>query len=81
MILPTKHLRVQRSLIGIGGEVLLLLERPKTVSRLWEDFRDQRARDEKHAVGFDRFVLSLDFLFSINAIRFHRERIVRGGES
>jgi len=81
MILPTKHLRIQRSLLGIGGEILLLLDEPKTVSRLWTDFRDQRAKRKQHAVGFDRFVLSLDFLFLIDAVSFQRERIARGGAS
>lgn len=79
MILPAKHLRTERSLIGIGGEVLLLLDEAKTVSRLWEDFCQRREQSMRQTVGFDRFVLALDMLFSIDAIYLERERILRRG--
>jgi len=78
MILPTKHLHVNRTLIGIGAEILALLNEPLTASRLWEDFRDSQSDQNRHLVGFDRFVLALDFLFLIEAIHFHRERVVKG---
>jgi len=78
MILPTKHLPSDRSLIGIGGDVLALLDEPKTVSRLWDELRESRKRRRKHAVTFDRFVLALDFLFTIDGVHLCRERIVKG---
>lgn len=81
MILPSKHLKTDRALIGIGGEVLQLLDQSKTVSRLWEEFRDARSQQSKHEVGFDRFVLTLDMLFLFEAIDFDRGRIVRRGVS
>lgn len=34
MILPTKHVRSDRALIGVGAEVLDILKRPLTMSRL-----------------------------------------------
>lgn len=79
MILPSKHLKTDRALIGIGGEVLQLLDQSKTVSRLWDEFRAFRSKQGKHEVGFDRFVLTLDMLFLFEAIDIERGRIVRRG--
>jgi hypothetical protein len=79
MILPSKHLKTDRALIGIGGEVLQLLDQSKTVSRLWEEFLESRSQQDKHEVGFDRFVLTLDMLFLFDAIDFDRGRIIRRG--
>lgn len=81
MILPSKHLKTERALIGIGGEVLQLLDQSKTVSRLWEEFRESRDQKGKHEVGFDRFVLTLDMLYLFEAIDFERGRIVRRGDA
>jgi len=67
MILPTKHLPQERSLIGIGGEVLGLLDEKKTVSSLWNEFKRSRL-DRGAIITFDWFVLALDLLFMMNAI-------------
>lgn len=42
MILPTKHLREDQALIAVGGQLLSLLDEPKTVSRLWDELRRVR---------------------------------------
>jgi hypothetical protein len=71
MILPTKHITEQRSLIGQGGLVLALLEeREHTVSSLWEDFCNT-AREE-YEVTFDWFILAVDLLYAIGAIEMDR---------
>jgi hypothetical protein len=71
MILPTKHLPENHSLIGVGGTILALLaEREATVSSLWDDFRV--ARQESGRVSFDWFVLGLDLLFALGTIEFDR---------
>lgn len=67
MILPTKHLPEERSFIGIGGEVLGLLNEKKTVSALWNEFKRSRL-DQGATITFDWFVLALDLLFMMNAI-------------
>lgn len=64
MILPTKHLSVSRSLIGIGAEVLLLLERSQNISSLW-----YKIKIMPNVRTFENFTLALDFLFMINAIK------------
>ena len=79
MILPTKHLLTERSLIGIGGEILSLLSESKTVSRLWDDFRQARIDSNRRIVGFDRFVLALDLLYLMQVIDLERERLFRRG--
>lgn len=57
MILPSKHISEDQALIGVGAVVLRHLERPQTVTSLWDKVRDDRA------VGtYERFVLALDLL-------------------
>lgn len=59
MILPTKHLLSQDSLIGVGGLIMTRVgNRGTTVSRLWEQVHDKRE------IGtYERFILALDTLF------------------
>lgn len=63
MILPTKHISTERSLLGIGATLLDRLDQPRTISGLWE-----RARVVPEVVSFERFVLGLDLLYAIGAI-------------
>lgn len=65
MILPTKHIDVSRSLIGLGAEVLKYTERQQTVSTLW-----QKAKLIDGMRTFETFTLTLDFLFMIGIIEF-----------
>lgn len=68
MILPTKHLRPERALITIAADLLGLLGEPKTISRLWEEFRLLRSRRAGSApVTYEWFVLGIDLLFLLNA--------------
>ncbi len=68
MILPTKHIPPDRALLGIGAEVLILLARPMTVSRLWDELRADRERTPGAVIDYRWFVLTLDLLFMIGAI-------------
>ena len=71
MILPGKHLKPDRSLLGIGGEILKILEQEQTVSELWQ--RVQKQKDGlKSPLSFDWFILSLSFLYAIGAVHFDR---------
>lgn len=64
MILPTKYLNERDSLFGLGGLVLLYLTKPSTITSLWEKVRSV------HEIGnFERFILTLDFLFLVDAIK------------
>lgn len=73
MILPTKHIRPERALLTIGGELLTRLREPSTVSRLWDDVRRDRGDPaEPASITYDWFVLALDLLFMVGAIEFER---------
>ena len=80
MILPTKHIRPDRCLIGLGGEVIGALERPMTMSKLWDAIRSCRSADTSSAVvDYRWFVLALDLLYTIHAIELERGVIRRAG--
>ena len=69
MILPTKRMPVETSLLGVGADVLGLLTRPKTVSRLWDEVKSLRdSRPASPALNYDWFVLALDLLHMVGAI-------------
>jgi hypothetical protein len=63
MILPTKHISTEHSLLGIGAELLKALERPHTVTGLWDE-----ARQLPGVVTFERFTLALDLLYACGAV-------------
>lgn len=78
MILPTKRINPERSLLGIGADILALLSEPKTVSRLWSELSEYRAnRHETATVTFDWFVLALDLLYGLNAVDLERGRLFK----
>jgi hypothetical protein len=65
MILPSKHIRLENSLIGVGAEIVKRIKSPQTVSQLWNDMRNLPG-----VRTFERFTLSLDLLFALGAIDF-----------
>jgi hypothetical protein len=75
MILPTKHLSEHRAIMTVGAEVLRNLNEPTTVSRLWEEMKASQGAKPSIRLSFDWFVLSLDWLYLINAIAFKEGRI------
>lgn len=80
MILPTKHIRPDRSLVGLGGDVIGALERPITMSKLWDAIRRRRSADNAGAVvDYRWFVLALDLLYTVHAIEIERGVIRRAG--
>ena len=70
MILPTKRLSIDSSLLGVGADVLYLLDQPKTVSRIWEELKEVRRalNDRGERLTFEWFVLALDLLFLTDAV-------------
>lgn len=63
MILPTKHVSLDRSLLGAGAFLLEHIDVPSTTTALWE-----RAKEATGIESYERFVLTLDFLFAVGAI-------------
>lgn len=75
MILPSKHLSEERALLSVGASILRFLDEPKTVSRVWDDFRNNNHAKGSSAVPYDWFVLALDLLYTLGAIDFERGRL------
>jgi hypothetical protein len=78
MILPTKHLAADRALLTIGARILAALEDPKTVSALWDGIRKRRHLHDGHGpISYDWFILGLDLLYAIDAVRFENGLVRR----
>lgn len=73
MILPTKRITQERSLLAIGAEVLALLDEPKTVSRLWDELKGRRLKNVPASpVTYDWVVLAFDLLYMLGAVRMEK---------
>ena len=74
MIMPSKYLREDEALVGVGGILLQRIEGRRNISFLWEDVKTN------HAVAtFERFILALDFLFLLGLIDIKDNEIMRVG--
>lgn len=76
MILPSKVVDLDKSLIGIGGVIIQLLKNPLTVSKLWE-----ATKKRMEINSFEYFTLTLDFLYTIGAVSFKNGRVYRGKDA
>ena len=65
MILPNKHISTEDSLLGVGAVVLRYLNGEQTITRLWE-----RVRSQPNVATFERFILALDLLYTLDALEF-----------
>lgn len=72
MILPTKHVSLDNSLLGAGAVVLSLLSEPMTTTGIWE-----RVKHAPEIGTYSRFVLTLDFLYAMGAIDMAEGLIIR----
>jgi len=79
MILPSKKLRPENSLIYIGGKVLKILGESRTVSSVWQELKQQSHNQNTKPLKFtyDWFVLSLDLLFTMGALELHEGRLYK----
>jgi hypothetical protein len=72
MILPSKHISEDQALLGVGAVLLNALQKPQTVTSLWEKVR------EHSAIGtFERFVLALDLLHITGVVTMSQGMIIR----
>ena len=71
MVLPTKHLPLNRTLLAVGAQILEILgKRPRSVSTTWEKLRLQNRN-----TSFEQFTLASSFLFALGAIEFEGENL------
>lgn len=65
MIKPNKTIKLSYSIIGVGALILPRLTYPIPVSSLWN-----KLKKYKEITSFEKFVVTLDFLFMCNLIEF-----------
>ena len=76
MILPTKRLPQDRALLAVGADVLVMLDRPQTISKLWDDLKRKRGERAASApLPFDWFLLSITLLFALGAVDLREGRL------
>ncbi len=70
MILPKKQLSLSESLFGFGAFLLQKLDTPASVDDLWDYYKDSYA-SKKYLIKFtfDQFIMTLDYLYIIGAIK------------
>jgi len=75
MILPSKHIRLAESLLGLGGYLLKYLkDEPQTVDQLWFKVSKQNNSKKSFAYhGFDNVILALNYLYMIGAVDINSE--------
>lgn len=80
MILPGKHLKPDRALLSVGGEILAVLDDESTVSVLWERVRALRSKREAASpLPYDWFLMALTLLYAINAIDIRGDLLTKLG--
>ena len=67
MILPSKHLSERRALLTVGSEILGLLDKPRTVSSVWDELCSAKGKARRR-LSYDWFVLALDLLFLTDVV-------------
>jgi hypothetical protein len=72
MILPDKNIKLEYSLLNCGAIVLGEISEPQTISSLWD-----KARNYEILVNYEKFLLTLDYLYLIGAITIKDGLIVR----
>lgn len=68
MILPTKHIRLSESLIGLGGVLLNYLNEPLTIDALWQNFDKRNMTKYSTYHNFDNLVLAVNLLFLMGIV-------------
>ena len=72
MILPDKNIKLKYSLINCGTTVLKELNEPQSVTFVWE-----KVKSDKQITSFEKFLLTLDFLYIIQAIKLEDGLLMR----
>jgi hypothetical protein len=73
MILPTRNIAPERALLTIAGSIFDRLSEPTTVSRLWDDVREEHKR---RPISYSWFLLALDLLFVLGEVWFDKNGLL-----
>jgi hypothetical protein len=75
MIYPNKTIELKYTLLGVGSLIIAELNTPQTASSLWEGIR---TREE---IGtFEKYVLTLDFLYLLGLVKMD-DGVIRRGDT
>lgn len=70
MILPKKQLSLNESFFGFGAFLLEYISAPVSVDDLWQYYKDSyEAQKYPVKFSFDQFIMALDYLYIIGAIK------------
>lgn len=72
MILPDKNIKLEYSLLNCGATLLTEIAEPQTLSLLWDKVKNYDA-----LVSYEKFLLTLDYLYMIKTITLKDGMIVR----
>jgi hypothetical protein len=82
MILPGKHLKADRALLTVGGEILTVMDKSASVSTVWERVRRLRSKREGASpLPFDWFILALSLLYAMGVIDLRDDMLIRRSPS
>ncbi|GII62329.1 hypothetical protein Ssi03_37380 [Sphaerisporangium siamense] len=78
MLLPSKAIPTDQALLAVGAQILIQLERPGTVSVVWDRVLEWRsARGMRSALPFWWFSLALDVLYALGAVEQRNGELMR----
>lgn len=76
MILPSKHISLAESLLGLGGFLLeIIKQKPHSLDSLWQEYSKVNNKKDVFPAyhSFDNVILAVDLLFVIGAININSE--------
>jgi hypothetical protein len=84
MILPSKHISLSESLIGLGGVLLqTIIKQPCSLEHIWQEYsKINNNKDVFPAYhSFNNVVLAVNLLFIIGAININSEGYIYSNET
>lgn len=78
MIMPAKHINFSESLLGFGSYILQNLTEPKSMDELWQKYQLDLQNElyfAKHS--FDNLIMTILFLYSIDAVKEDNAKVVK----
>ena len=84
MILPSKHISLSESLLGLGGVLLqIIAKRHCTLEYIWQEYSKINNKREIFPAyhSFDNVVLAVDLLFMIGAVNINHEGEIYSNET
>lgn len=78
MIMPAKHINFSESFLGFGSYLLQNLNEPKSTDELWQVYQQDLQNElyfAKHS--FDNLIMTILFLYSIDAVKEENLKVVK----